>query len=191
MIVVCCLASLLTVYMCFTMTLRCQYRLEHAPNAELMAAFSREANNKLREFAPQNISNMLWAYATLGHSPGTLIAFWSTTQCHLDVVPDAHAKLALADVNCFVQALRLIMLSKLCHCTYTVYIYPVLYCRCSFAERCHVCRHDTAEGLHPPGHQGHPVGLCHPRIHPQQPLPARLSGPVPCPHRPVQPPKHS
>lgn len=35
-----------------------------------MAAFSREANNKLREFAPQNISNMLWAYATLGHSPG-------------------------------------------------------------------------------------------------------------------------
>lgn len=40
-----------------------------------MAAFSREANNKLREFAPQNISNMLWAYATLGHSPGTLIAF--------------------------------------------------------------------------------------------------------------------
>ena len=45
-------------------------RLEHAPNAELMAAFSREASNKLREFAPQNISNMLWAYATLGHSPG-------------------------------------------------------------------------------------------------------------------------
>ena len=45
-------------------------RLEHAPNAELMTAFSREANNKLREFAPQNISNMLWAYATLGHSPG-------------------------------------------------------------------------------------------------------------------------
>ena len=45
-------------------------RLEHAPNADLMAAFSREANNKLREFAPQNISNMLWAYATLGHSPG-------------------------------------------------------------------------------------------------------------------------
>ena len=47
-------------------------RLEHAPNADLMMAFSREATNKLREFAPQNISNMLWAYATLGHSPGTL-----------------------------------------------------------------------------------------------------------------------
>ena len=46
-------------------------RLEHAPSTELMAAFTREANNKLREFAPQNISNMLWAYATLGHSPGT------------------------------------------------------------------------------------------------------------------------
>lgn len=47
-------------------------RLEHAPNTELMAAFSREASNKLREFAPQNISNMLWAYATLGHSPGAM-----------------------------------------------------------------------------------------------------------------------
>ena len=54
--------------MASTVTAVC--RLEHAPNAELMAAFSREANNKLREFAPQNISNMLWAYATLGHSPG-------------------------------------------------------------------------------------------------------------------------
>ncbi len=104
------------------MSLCCRYRLEHAPNAELMAAFSREANNKLREFAPQNISNMLWAYATLGHSPGTLIAFCSTNQCHLYVVvPDAHAKLALADVNCFVQGLRLIMFPKLRHCTYTMY----------------------------------------------------------------------
>ena len=45
-------------------------RLEHAPSAELMAAFSQEASNKLQQFAPQNISNMLWAYATLGHSPG-------------------------------------------------------------------------------------------------------------------------
>ena len=36
-----------------------------------MTAFSREASNKLQQFAPQNISNMLWAYATLGHSPGT------------------------------------------------------------------------------------------------------------------------
>lgn len=93
---------LLTIYMCFTMTVRCRYRLEHAPNAELMAAFSREANNKLREFAPQNISNMLWAYATLGHSPGTVTAFCSTLQCHLyGVVIFAHAKLALAGCGYF------------------------------------------------------------------------------------------
>lgn len=109
------------------MSLCCRYRLEHAPNAELMAAFSREANNKLREFAPQNISNMLWAYATLGHSPGTLIAFCSTNQCHLYVVvPDAHAKLALADVMlmmAFVQGLRLIMPQFT-----PFYIYNVLLC---------------------------------------------------------------
>lgn len=63
------------------------YRLEHAPNAELMTAFSREATNKLREFAPQNISNMLWAYATLGHSPGRSVdLFWPTPRCQLHLV---------------------------------------------------------------------------------------------------------
>lgn len=118
------LCSVLTVYMCFTITLRCWYRLEHAPNAELMAAFSREANNKLREFAPQNISNMLWAYATLGHSPGTLVALSSTPQCHLYVVvSNAHAELALANVNCLVQA-------QAHHAPQSMpmYIYNVLLC---------------------------------------------------------------
>ena len=120
------LCSLLTVYMCFTITLRCWYRLEHAPNAELMAAFSREANNKLREFAPQNISNMLWAYATLGHSPGTLVALRSTPQCHLCfvVVSDAHAKLVMAGCQLFCPS------SQAYHAPQSMplYIYNVLLC---------------------------------------------------------------
>ena len=76
-------------------------RLEHAPNADLMAAFSREATNKLREFAPQNISNMLWAYATLGHSPGKLLlasnftAAVSKTPTVIRRLTEAHCMLAL------------------------------------------------------------------------------------------------
>ena len=120
------LCFFLTVFMSFTATLRCWYRLEHAPNAELMAAFSREANNKLREFAPQNISNMLWAYATLGHSPGTLVALCSTPQCHLYVVvvSDAHAKLALAGRQLFCPS------SQAYHAPQYVplYLYKVLLC---------------------------------------------------------------
>lgn len=41
------------------------------PGQDVLQAFFAECEAKLVHFAPQNISNMLWACATLTVSPGT------------------------------------------------------------------------------------------------------------------------
>lgn len=46
--------------------------MELQPAADVLQDFLAECELKLVHFAPQNISNMLWACATLGISPGTL-----------------------------------------------------------------------------------------------------------------------
>ena len=45
--------------------------MELQPAADVLQDFLAECELKLGQFAPQNISNMLWACATLGVSPGT------------------------------------------------------------------------------------------------------------------------
>lgn len=45
--------------------------MEIQPAADILQDFLAECEVKLMQFAPQNISNMLWACATLGISPGT------------------------------------------------------------------------------------------------------------------------
>ena len=45
-------------------------RMELQPAADVLQDFLAECELKLVQFAPQNISNMLWACATLGVSPG-------------------------------------------------------------------------------------------------------------------------
>lgn len=45
--------------------------MELQPAADVLQNFLTECELKLGQFAPQNISNMLWACATLGVSPGT------------------------------------------------------------------------------------------------------------------------
>ena len=46
--------------------------METQPAADILQEFLSECETKLMQFAPQNISNMLWACATLGISPGKL-----------------------------------------------------------------------------------------------------------------------
>ena len=36
----------------------------------LLKVLQRELVHKLRQFTPQGIENVLWAFATLGHHPG-------------------------------------------------------------------------------------------------------------------------
>ena len=38
----------------------------------LLKVLQRELVHKLRQFTPQGIENVLWAFATLGHHPGQL-----------------------------------------------------------------------------------------------------------------------
>lgn len=52
----------------------CVCRMELQPPADMLQDFLAECELKLLQFAPQNISNMLWACATLGVSPGALAA---------------------------------------------------------------------------------------------------------------------
>ena len=46
--------------------------MELQPAADVLQAFLAECELKLVQFAPQNLSNMLWACATLGVSTGML-----------------------------------------------------------------------------------------------------------------------
>ena len=48
--------------------------MEVQPAADVLQEFLSECETKLMQFAPQNISNMLWACATLGVSPGRSLA---------------------------------------------------------------------------------------------------------------------
>lgn len=47
--------------------------MELQPPADVLQDFLAECELKLGQFAPQNISNMLWACATLGVSPGACL----------------------------------------------------------------------------------------------------------------------
>lgn len=38
----------------------------------LLKVLQRELVHKLRQFTPQGIENVLWAFATLGHHPGDI-----------------------------------------------------------------------------------------------------------------------
>lgn len=40
----------------------------------LLKVLQRELVHKLRQFTPQGIENVLWAFATLGHHPGMCTA---------------------------------------------------------------------------------------------------------------------
>ena len=39
----------------------------------LLKVLQRELVHKLRQFTPQGIENVLWAFATLGHHPGEIL----------------------------------------------------------------------------------------------------------------------
>ena len=55
----------------------------------LLKVLQRELVHKLRQFTPQGIENVLWAFATLGHHPGQ-----SSTAAVLKMAPrlcKAHA----------------------------------------------------------------------------------------------------
>ena len=47
--------------------------LSHKPEEELLEAIAVEADKKLAEFSPQNISNLLYAFAKLEHKPSTFL----------------------------------------------------------------------------------------------------------------------
>ena len=55
-------------------SLRHKCRMEIQPTADVLQVFLAECDLKLVNFAPQNISNMMWACATLGVSPGRLLS---------------------------------------------------------------------------------------------------------------------
>ena len=58
--------------------------MEVQPAADVLQEFLSECEAKLMQFAPQNISNMLWACATLGVSPGrSSLAFLNCPLWHL------------------------------------------------------------------------------------------------------------
>ena len=48
----------------------CWCRLSVVPSEGLLGAFAAETELKLVQFAPQNISNVIWSYATMGITPG-------------------------------------------------------------------------------------------------------------------------
>ena len=48
----------------------CWCRLNVVPSEGLLGAFAAETELKLVQFAPQNISNVIWSYATMGITPG-------------------------------------------------------------------------------------------------------------------------
>ena len=48
------------------------FRMDVQPAADVLQPLLAECEVKLVHFAPQNISNMLWACATLSISPGSL-----------------------------------------------------------------------------------------------------------------------
>lgn len=56
------------------------------PAADVLRSFLAECEVKLVHFAPQNISNMLWACATLIVSPGKLL-------CHKQQLQNSSSRL--------------------------------------------------------------------------------------------------
>lgn len=47
--------------------------LSHNPGEELLEAIAVEAEKKLAEFSPQNISNLLYAFAKLDYKPSAFL----------------------------------------------------------------------------------------------------------------------
>jgi len=47
--------------------------LNHSPGEVLLEAIALEAEKKLTEFSPQNISNLLYAFAKLEHKPSAFL----------------------------------------------------------------------------------------------------------------------
>lgn len=47
--------------------------LNHSPGEALLEALALEAEKKLAEFSPQNISNLLYAFAKLEHKPSAFL----------------------------------------------------------------------------------------------------------------------
>ena len=74
-------------FVCLRCPLLC--RMDIQPGQDVLQAFFAECEAKLVHFAPQNISNMLWACATLTVSPGESSV---STLCMLIMHAAAHQK---------------------------------------------------------------------------------------------------
>ena len=179
--------------------------MELQPAADVLQDFLTECELKLGQFAPQNISNMLWACATLGVSPGAKL--WKPAVSYHHISTARHsATTLLLDAKHALQAVLQTPSSnprssqQTCDAG-TADATVVCVQHNSLQRRISECRKKVlgsgdisvspaAAPLHASGYQGHPVGHGHHWLHSCQAFPARRGRPVPLPHVPIQSTEH-
>lgn len=145
----------------------CWCRLSVVPSEGLLGAFAAETELKLVQFAPQNISNVIWSYATMGITPGEDVQkpwAWFAASLLAPVIrrPGEH----LCDwLPCSINML------------------PAVTRAAGSLPPCRVCAadcrdaHSTAAAapVQRSSYQGHSVGLCHDWLLPTQAVPGSCS----------------